>query len=625
MKLFDRLAQAEVEFKNINQPVEFSRYLDASNGFLVPCDNLVENISNEFTISFLDNKFINKNSSILSNSFIEISEELSLINSVDDVSEIIPMLRNFDKKLEISDEDKFIHEHLFHLEEVCRQPAYHLSREETKVNISRAKRITVKSINHLAAHSEDWARRRIRGVEPKKILSETIEYDLQIYENKVTAKLIDKLLKDCADRILNDIEVVENFKIEIDKILADISPETDKESFWYKKRNRDYSKISSLLDTIKKSMGQLEILKKHILKIQNRLFALLTTDLYIANKNNILSRDSLDRTNLFDNHQHYRYVKIIWNKSFSAESLSCKDIKHNNQIVIDAYVDFSIVLIMRSLLQLGFKNTQKESKNQYVMSHKQYLFNISLSKSNQSIIEVNINNRIINFIPLLSELHADDINLNDDEYILTPFEISSFSRAIKITPDDINSEERITKILFKTIFEKYVTSYLYYIDSQLISQFNIIKEWFLTHDDIVMNTGEQNILDLYIKKYISELEYRVFETKINEQKNNLPQYQTRNQQLQDLEKITSTLRDSRNHFYKFFTCLGCGVENKNCLTSKDDGFIYKCTNTGCEVSYGSYNSNLFYEVKNIKTIHGDLEDKIGYENIAVRVKNGNHS
>ena len=133
-----------------------------------------------------------------------------------------------------------------------------------------------------------------------------------------------------------------------------------------------------------------------------------------------------------------------------------------------------------------------------------------------------------------------------------------------------------------------------------------------------MNTGEQNILDLYIKKYISELEYRVFETKINEQKNNLPQYQTRNQQLQDLEKITSTLRDSRNHFYKFFTCLGCGVENKNCLTSKDDGFIYKCTNTGCEVSYGSNNANLFYEVKNIKTTNGDLEDKIGYENIALR-------
>ena len=618
MNLFDRITQEEVEFKNIKQPVVFSRYLDASNEFLVPCDNLVENISDELTISFLDNKFINNNSSLISNSLIEISEELSFINSINDVSEIIPMLRNFDKRLEINEYDDFVHEHLFHLEEICRQPAYHLSREETKVNISRAKRITVKSINHLAAHSEDWARRRIRGVEPKNILSETIEYDLQIYENKVTAKLIDKLLKYCADRILNDIEVVENFKMKIDVILDDIAPETDKESFWYKKRNRDYYKTSSLLETIEKSMGQLETLKKYILKVQNRLFALLSSDLYIANKNNILSSDSIDRTNLFDNHQHYRYVKIIWNKSFSVESLSCKEIKYNNQLIIDSFVDFSMVLIMRSLLQLKFVNVKQNSSDKYVMSHQQYLFNISLTKSHQSIIEVNINNKIIKFIPLLGEVDVEKIDLNDDEYILTPFEVSTLCRSVQITPDDINSEERITKILFKTIFEEYVASYLYHIDSQLISQFNIVKEWFSTHDDIVVNIGRQSKLDLYIKKYINEQEYRVFESKVNEQKNNLPQHQTRNQQLQDLNVISHVLQNSRKHFDKFFTCLGCDTKNKNSLISNNDGFIYKCTNSGCEVTYGSRDANIFYEVKNIKTINGDLEDKIGYENIALR-------
>jgi len=618
MKLFDRLTQSQVEFKNINQPIVFSRYLDTSYEFLVPCDNLIENISDESKISFLDNKFINNNSSLISNSFIEISEELRLIDTIEDVSEIIPMLRNFDEKLEINNYDDFVYEHLFHLEEICRQPAYHLSREETKVNISRAKRITVRSINHLAAHSEDWARRRIRGVEPKNILSETIEYDLQIYENKVTTKLIDKLLMYCAARILNDIEVVENFKMKIDIILDDIAPETDKESFWYKKRNRDYSKISSLLETIEKSMGQLETLKKYILKVQNRLFSLLSTDLYIANKNNILSSDSIDRTNLFDNHQHYRYVKIIWNKSFSVESLSCREIKYNNQLIINSFVDFSMVLIIRSLLQLKFVNVKQDSSDKYVMSHEQYSFNISLTKIHQSIIEVNINNKVIKFIPLLAEMDIEKIDLNDNEYILTPFEVSTFSRSVKITPDDINSEERITKILFKTIFEEYIASYLYHIDSQLISQFTILKEWLLAHSDIVINHGKQDKLDLYIKKYISEQEYKVFESAVKEQKNNLPQHQTRSQQLQDLEVISNILQTSKKHFYKFFICLDCGTLNKSSLMSNSDGFIYKCTNTGCEVTYGSRNANIFYEVKNIKTINGNLEDKIGYENIVLK-------
>jgi hypothetical protein len=618
MELFDRLTQSQVKFENINQPVVFSRYLDSKNEFLVPCDSLMENISDEYTISFLDNKFINNNSSLISNSFIEISEELSLIDTINDVSEIIPMLRNFDKRLEINNYDKFVHEHLFHLEEICRQPAYHLTREETKVNISRAKRITVKSINHLAAHSEDWTRRRIRGVEPKNILSETIEYDLEIYENKVTAKLIDKLLKYCADRIFNDIEVVENFKIKIDVILIDIAPETDKEKFWYKKRNRDYSKISSLLETIEKSMRQLEILKKYILKVQNRLFALLNTNLYIANKNNILSSDSIDRTNLFDNHQHYRYVKIIWNKSFSVESLSCKEIKYNNQLIINSFVDFSMVLIIRSLLQLKFVNVKQDSSDKYVMSHEQYSFNISLTKIYQSIIEVNINNKVIKFIPLLAEMDIEKIDLNDNEYILTPFEVSTLFRSVTITPDDINSEERITKILFKTIFEEYIDSYLYHIDSQLISQFTILKEWLFTHSDIVVNYGKRGKLDLYIKKYINDQEYKVFESAVKEQKNNLPQHQTRSQQLQDLEVISNILQTSKKHFYKFFTCLGCGNLNKSSLVSNSDGFIYKCTNTGCEVTYGSRNANIFYEVKNIKTINGDLEDTIGYENIALK-------
>lgn len=617
MKLFDRVTQSQVELGFIKQPVVFSRYLNSSNEFLVPCDDLIENISDVGSIIFLDNKFINNNSDLISNSFIEISEELSSIDTIDDVSEIIPMLRNFDKRLEITNYDNFVHEHLFHLEEICRQPAYHLSREETKVSISRAKRITVKSINHLAAHSEDWARRRIRGVEPKNILSETIEYDLQIYENKVTAKLIDKLLKYCADRIVNDIEVVENFEKKIAKIVDDMKV-TEDQDFWYKKRDRDYHKISSLLVTIEKSMKQLDTLKKYILKIQNRLFSLLSTDLYLANKNNLLSSDSIDRTNLFDNHQHYRYVKIIWNESFSVVPLTNKEIKHNNKLIINAFVDFSMVLMIRSLLQLGFVSVKQNSGNTYELSNKKYPFNISLTKSYQSIIEVHVNNKIIKFIPLLGEIDIEEITLNNDEYILTPFELPTLARSVKITPNDINSEERITKILFKTILKEYVASYLYHIDSQLISQFKILKEWFSTHDEIVVNKGKQSKLDLYIKKYINQQEYKLFESKINEQKNNLPQHQTRNQQLQDLDVISHVLQDSKKHFDKFFTCLGCNTQNKNSLISNSDGFIYKCTNSGCEVTYGSRNANIFYEVKNIQTINGDLEDKIGYENIALK-------
>ncbi len=209
MKLFDRLNQQLVSLEVIKNPVIFSRYLDENNNFLVPTFDLQEKISESVEIQFIENFFIN-NSSLLSNSFIEIANEFSKIDSFSDIRDINTMLRNFDEKLEINDYDKFIANMLFHIEEICRQPSYYLSREVTKVNISRAKRISVKSINYLASHSEDWIRRQIRGVIPKSILSETIEYDLKIYENKVTSKLIDKLLIYCSNRIINDIELVQN-------------------------------------------------------------------------------------------------------------------------------------------------------------------------------------------------------------------------------------------------------------------------------------------------------------------------------------------------------------------------------------------------------------------------------
>ena len=58
-----------------------------------------------------------------------------------------------------------------------------------------------------------------------------------------------------------------------------------------------------------------------------------------------------------------------------------------------------------------------------------------------------------------------------------------------VSPDDINSEERVTKVIFRYILDEYINNYLFHIDSQLISQFKLIKEWLLKQTDLVENTG----------------------------------------------------------------------------------------------------------------------------------------
>ncbi len=618
MYLFDRINQKRISNTNIKSPILLGQFIDDKQRYLVPCINLVGKLIDNTEVVFEENSFINNNSSLISNSFIEISNEVNLIEDVSSVQDINTMLRNFDERLEVNEYDQLMHDKLFHLEEICRQPSYHLNREVTKVNISRAKRITVRSINYLAAHSEDWSRRRIRGVEPKKILSETIEYDLRIYENKVTTKLIDKLLQYCSNRIINDIEVVEVLMNKVDSILESIKNQGNGSVEWYKKRERDYFKLGSIVEKSDESKKQLKQLKDFILKIQNRLFALLGSELYLKNRNAILSSDTIDRTNLFDSHQHYRFVKIIWNKWNKLSQrmiLNCDEISENNFLIIKSFIDYAYLIILKSFNELGFIQEGTFSNEYCTLVHKNYDFKVTIERDINDIFTIKINGKDVKLIPVLADIGIDDYAIDKDTFFIVPESENRNNHRLIVSPDDINSEERVTKVLFKYILKEHINNYLYAINSQILAPFSILKEWFLNHHDIAIDLGKMNKLDLYIKSHISREDLKDFEQKISEQKNNLPQHQMRVQQLKNIEAIHQLVMGSLRHFEKYFTCLGCGQRNAKNLNTIQNSFNYSCNNTGCEVKYGTINNKVFYAVKNLAGITGDLDDKIGYENI----------
>jgi len=473
MILYDRVGQQEVNLKDIDEPIVFGQYIildnqncivnedrTLKNNFFVPCDGLESILmcnSKNKKISFMNSPLLDNKTSLLINTFREISEELEIVDELDDIKEIVPLLRNFDKRLEITEFDEFIYKYLFHIEEICREPSYHLKRDIEKVNISRAKRIPIRAINYLAGHSEDWSRRRIRTVQPNKILAETIEYDLQIYENRVTAKLIDSLLNYFSYRIANDIIVIEEFIIKVDEIINSLNS-CDK-NFWYKKLERDYQKLGDLISKVEDSKRNLNKIKEYINTIQNRLFNLLSSSLYQDNSKNKVSISNLERTNLFENHQHYRYVKMIWNKVYQTDNKSYKEISSENQKNINAFIDFSWVLIIQSLLLLGYKEEKQKSENSFILKNESFPFIIvKIVKNEYSNIEVKLNQEVIFFIPLPTILEKSLLN----NQILLTLKGSSIvnENIIEITPEDINSTERISKLFFKKIFFKYIEEYI---------------------------------------------------------------------------------------------------------------------------------------------------------------------
>ena len=85
--------------------------------------------------------------------------------------------------------DEAIDEYLHHLQEVCRHPILYLTQEVERLPVSRARRIPPLATEYLAAHPEDWHYRKLQSVVPKRILALIADDEVDIYENRVAARL----------------------------------------------------------------------------------------------------------------------------------------------------------------------------------------------------------------------------------------------------------------------------------------------------------------------------------------------------------------------------------------------------------------------------------------------------
>jgi hypothetical protein len=90
---------------------------------------------------------------------------------------------------------------LRYLAAVCFRPAIRLRPVNRLLPVSRSRRITPATVVRLAAHSEDWARVRPDGVQPEHVLTPQREFDVDLYENRVAARLAEHLRDYLAGRI----------------------------------------------------------------------------------------------------------------------------------------------------------------------------------------------------------------------------------------------------------------------------------------------------------------------------------------------------------------------------------------------------------------------------------------
>jgi hypothetical protein len=200
--------------------------------------------------------------------------------------------------------DDEIQAHLDALRDVCHNPADRLRVVNRLVPVGAARRIVPATIVRLAGHSEDWNRLRPESVEPNVVLTPFRETNLDFYENRVAARLVDHLWRDSSDRLAAVMR--------IDTMLADIERYIAEavERPW-RLRGKLFRLIKGVADN--QAWRELATARRAELEdIRDALAAVRGRQILPGVDRYAEIGTALRATNLFVNEHRYRRVRHLW-------------------------------------------------------------------------------------------------------------------------------------------------------------------------------------------------------------------------------------------------------------------------------------------------------------------------
>jgi hypothetical protein len=249
-----------------------------------------------------------------------------------------------------------------HFHQICCRPRIDMRYDEEMVPVSRAKKIANTAHRHLAMHSETWQQRSFTGVYPRKILARLSEDEWVIYENRVFARLLDKLqrfLKNRHSVLLEQKQNIENaLSLEDSKELY-FKYRNDLCELWAENLTIEQSIIA--LDQIEKSIGSID-------KLLSTLRNLKSFGLYLKVPRSAQVPDQIHMTNILAHDQNYRHVAHLWNELSISKKNNSGDLDEMRRLYMfqEDYHQYSLLIILRSFNSLGYKCAVKEDGSFYL-------------------------------------------------------------------------------------------------------------------------------------------------------------------------------------------------------------------------------------------------------------------
>ena len=240
-----------------------------------------------------------------------------------------------------------------HLHHIAQHPRLDLRYEEAITPVSRARRLANGTLKHLASHSECWQRRTLTGVIPRKVLARFSEDDYGIYENRLYARLLDRLEWHLRIRLSRLIALQD----ELEQALSFQQAESvhHRLSFaicelWGKTFDPEQTDIQ-----LKASKETRKILEKALRDIQG----LKQQGLYPLIPRAVQISGQVHRTNILGHDPHYRHLPPLWEESqreIQAAAIKPEDVFAKERELHDAYRDYVGLVMKHALQRYGIDN-----------------------------------------------------------------------------------------------------------------------------------------------------------------------------------------------------------------------------------------------------------------------------
>jgi hypothetical protein len=243
-----------------------------------------------------------------------------------------------------------------HLALVCQRPQTHIRLEPQRLRVTRARRFDRKVYVRLAAHTEDWARRKISGVEPSHVLAQVREEQWDLYENRVAVRLVDGLARWLNGRLSEVRRIQEGVFEQLERQRIDAGAN------W--RRGKRLYEIWGEATEATAQQALAERTRKRLEDLLHRVLGLMDSPLYRALPRRVEVASALRTTNLLANHDHYRGVARLWDawsRLAAPRALSLHEVYRRNQDLIRGFDAWCMLLAVRALKQLGCEPESDEA------------------------------------------------------------------------------------------------------------------------------------------------------------------------------------------------------------------------------------------------------------------------